>query len=148
MNTCSTDFKSDASTDSAMLAIKKFRCQLHAVKIQPTTFPTQRCWEWGMRGSNSPQPNYEFGAFTRLLIPLIGVLGVEPRLTRYKQAALTIKLYSQKIMMRRRDLYVFVIFLYLPLSLLPCFLRLSPLYAPHLRLWRAVRPNFLANVAQ
>ena len=88
------------------------------------------------------------GVFPYITSTLIGVLGVEPRLTRYKQAALTIKLYSQKVMMRRRDLCVFVIFLYLPLSLLPCLLRLSPLYSLHLRLWRAVRPNFLASVAR
>ncbi len=47
-----------------------------------------------LRGSNTPQANYEFAAFTRLLKEQVGILGVEPRLTRYKQAALTIKLYS------------------------------------------------------
>ena len=50
-----------------------------------------------LRGSNTPQANYEFAAFTRLLKEhLVGLRRIELRSHRYKQWALTNRRQSHK----------------------------------------------------
>jgi hypothetical protein len=62
-----------------------------------------------------PVPIYEIGAFNQIAKRAfairkqrMGILGVEPRLSPYKEPALTIKLYSQEFNNLLRDRCVFV----------------------------------------
>ena len=85
------------------------------------------------------------GVFPYITSTLIGTLGVEPRLSPYKEPALTIKLCPQEVMKRRYARCIFVKNLRLLVSSLPHSSHLIFLLILHFRLFRSFDPSFLAS---